>query len=490
MTRAAGTDNSVCMRLRFVLPVLSVLILAACAPVTPSPPMEAAAPQRVRVTVTRDAGAFTADYVLDRDAPVWAFHRSKLARVGRKPWRPEQWTVLTPGVVMQRRGFYDILTTTDGGPVPRRLTLALRPDSTDLEADYDPALLFSDGAVALYTDHFDLIPLESVQAAEALPMDLNGVVIPGSGGAEVTWRDTAGPVLFRGERRASVTARDADTYVLFGDAQARTAGGVAAIVDPGLPRWVGDELAAFTPRILGYYASRLGHSATATPTVMVSWRGPTGGLSSMGGSVMDGLIVMTFEGEGVERPSAAALHRARWFIGHEAAHFWLGQTVRYEFARDAWITEGGADLMAVRAMKALDPAYDDRAELQGEVDDCVRLAAHGPIGSAGERGEHRAYYACGAVFALAAEGAVRRRGGRDVFDFLSPLIAANRADGVLTRPEWLAELSRVSGDDSQARAIARLLDEGAADPAVEVEGLLSRAGVAVRRTGGRVTLIG
>ena len=40
--------------------------------------------------------------------------------------------------------------------------------------------------------------------------------------------------------------------------------------------------------------------------------------------------------------------------------------MRYEFARDSWITEGGADLMAVQALKALDPAYDARKTLQEE----------------------------------------------------------------------------------------------------------------------------
>ena len=45
-------------------------------------------------------------------------------------------------------------------------------------------------------------------------------------------------------------------------------------------------------------------------------------------------------------PQPEIVERSRWFIGHEGAHFWLGQTVRYAFADEAWITEGGADLMA------------------------------------------------------------------------------------------------------------------------------------------------
>lgn len=468
--------------------VVGLFGACAAAPQTGRPVVAAEAPG-VKVSVLRDGDRWSADYELDRDAPVWAFQRSALAMHDRRPWRPRQWTVETPGVVMERHGAYDVLRSVDGGPVPRRLRLRLSPAASDLEADYDPALVFTDGAVALYTEHFNVLPLGSVAEAAALPADLNGVDLPGDGPAEVTWRDRAGPVLFRGERHASVIERDANSYVLFGNAGVVEGRAVTTVIDTGLPGWIGEEIRDFSPRVFDHYAGRLGPKPGDKPMVMVSWNGPTGGLSSMGGSVTPGLISMTFEGERVTRRSPEVLWRARWFIGHEAAHFWLGQAVRYEFARDAWITEGGADLMAVRALKAMDPSYDARAELQREIDDCIDLSrARGVAGAAG-RGEHRAYYACGAVFAMAAEGAQKRRDGGDWFDFLRPLIDANREDGVLTRPEWLAALTRVSGDPSLARDVERLLDEGAADPAAVIARLFDRTGVAHRRDGNAVRLM-
>ena len=145
--------------------------------------------------------------------------------------------------------------------------------------------------------------------------------------------------------------------------------------------------------------------------------------------------------------------------------------------------------MAIRALEAMNPAYDARAGLQKEVDDCLTLSRGRSVASAAERGEHRAYYACGAVFALAAEGAVRRGGGRDWFDLLRPLVEANRKDGVLTRSEWLAELTRVSGDPTLAEDMARLLDEGSADPATLVAALFQRTGVPHRLEDGTVRLL-
>lgn len=460
------------------------LVLAACATQPPAPVTEEL-DSRPSVTVVRNDQGWFAEYSLDRDAPYWAFFRSSLIDGSRRPWRLEQWRVETPGVVLERIGGRDVLRAADGGPVPRRVRIAFTPKSENLEADYG-TLVFTDGSVALPSGIFDVFPLDSAGAVTATPDDLNGHPLE-TGPARVTWRDAAGPILFRGRRVPEATEVQAETYVLFGRADIVEGDRLTTVADPGLPEWIGDAIEDFAPRVADYYTRRLGPGQTERPTVMMSWGGATPGRTSMGGSVMPGLIVMNFEGVGVERPSDAVLGSARWFIGHESAHFWLGQVVRYERARDAWITEGGADLMAIRALKAIHPSWDERAELQEEVDDCVRLAGK-PVAEAAGRGEHRAFYACGAVFALTAEAVQKRADGGDWFDFLRPLIDASREDGVLTREEWLSGLDRVSGDPQLRRDIETLLDEGAEDTAGVIAALFDRSGVPFRRQGERVIL--
>lgn len=437
------------------------------------------------VTVTRDGDVWIADYTLDRDSPVWAFFRSSLIEESRLPWRLEQWRVLTPGVVLERIGDRDVLRAADGGPVPRKVRIAFTPKSENLEADYS-VLVFTDGSVALPSAQFDVFPVVSPEAVLDVPHDLNGFALE-TGPSRVTWRDENGPILFRGRRVTEATEIQAQTYVLFGQADLVESARLTTVADPQLPVWIGDAIEEFAPRTADYYLRRLGRGQTDRPTIMMSWAGPTPGRTSMGGSVLPGLIVMNFEGVGIVEPSAAVLGMARWFIGHESAHFWLGQTVRYERSRDAWITEGGADLMAIRSLKEIDPAWDDRRELQKEVDDCVRLA-DAPVAQAAERGEHRAFYACGAVFALAAEAVQRRAAGGDWFDFLRPLIDASREDGVLTRDEWLSALDQTSGDPLLRRDVEVLLDEGSADAAGSVAAILERAGVPHRRDGSRLIL--
>ncbi len=443
--------------------------------------------QPVEVAVTRDGDRWTAEFRFGRDVPVWAFTRSALLRETRQPWRLQQWTVETPGVVLERQGTRDILRATGGGPVPRTVRIAMQPEEVNVEASYDPALIFSDGSVALYSEQFNVFALPSVEAARAVPGDLNGIDLDG-GPSRVTWADAAGPVLFKGEWRASAVAEDAHTYVLFGRARQTETARMTTVIDPALPTWISEELSAFAPRVADLYEDRLGPGQTDRPTVMVNWSGPTQDMTSMIGSVLPGLIVMSFDGAGILQPTEEMRTVSRWFIAHESAHFWLGQTLRYEFARDMWITEGGADLMAVRALQAIDPAYDARAELQKEVDDCIDLSRGRGVASAGERGEHRAYYACGAVFAMAAEGAQRQRDGSDWFGFLAPLMAANQVDGVLTREEWLDALTQVSRDPSLRLDIERMLNDGVTDPAAIIARLFERTGVAYRLEGTRLML--
>jgi hypothetical protein len=254
-------------------------------------------------------------------------------------------------------------------------------------------------------------------------------------------------------------------------------GGIAAIIDPGLPQWIHDALTSATPDILDRLTAALGPPPGTEPTLMVSWAGPTPGRIAMTGSVLPNLLAMTFEGEGVLRENAGLRDHALWFIAHEAAHFWLGEAVAYQYSRDQWITEGGADLLAFRIVAEVDPAYDGRGELQKAIDDCVRLSAGRGVASAEERGEQRAYYACGVVFGLVAEASSHRPFGA----FVRRLVDANRADRVLTRGEWLASLDRVSHDPSLSADIGRLLDEGAADPAALIASLFTRAGIRYAR---------
>lgn len=438
-----------------------VLLLAACL----SAPRSTTPPALVDVRVVRAGDTWTADFDFARDEPVWFFDRSALTRRGGKPWREESWRVLTPGVRLVRRDDKDVLVATNNGPVPRRVRVEFEPLGVDLQADYDAALVMTDGSVALFAGAFAAEPLGAIAKPSGEP------------DVRVSFRDRRGKVLHRGVRSSSATLTGAAMdYVLFGPARSVETAQLSTVIDPGVPAWFRDELLAFTPRASAFYADRLGPPGGAgKPTIMASWAGPTPKMISTGGSVLPGLITMRLEGVGLLTRNANALTRTRWFIAHEAAHFWLGETVSQESTAEAWIDEGGASLLAYRLMEQLDPATP--VNYFEEWTDCLRLAKDQPINTAWRRQAHRAYYACGVMFGMVAERVAMRKGG-SFFTFWRSLIDANRGgDGLVTRAEWLSEVTRLSSDPSLAADMDRIIRVGVPEPEKLFRDLFARAGV-------------
>lgn len=442
------------------LPAL-LLLFAAPAFATPEPIAMA--------EVVRDGDSWTVDYQLDVRSPVWVFARSDLPRVKRQSWRIDTMQVLTPGVSLRRVGHYDALVA-DKGNVPTNVRLRFRPFTDDIESSYDAALGFTDGSVALYSQQFKLVPLKSIAEAKAAPLvvdELPSAMHP----TRVTFRDRSGPVLAKGKRRASFTIADDDAYILFGKTEPIIGKSLTTIIDPGLPKWLGDFISADLPRMIEGYADKLGPPPTGQPMLMASWNGPTSGVTSMGGSVLPGTVVMTFEGDRILEPSDAARDYVRWFVAHESAHFWLGQVVVYDGPQDSWITEGGADLLAIRAVAAADPSYDVAKRLREAQDECRPFLVKGGVATANERGDHRAYYACGAIIALAAEQA----SGGDFTSFVRALIDKHGGDGIVTRAEWLSLLEeRAPGLSAE---VVKLLDQAHSDAAAALDAFASRAGI-------------
>lgn len=426
---------------------------------------------QVRVEVTRRDDAWSAQFIFDRRVTAWVFPRSDLTRDSRRQWRHDSWRVTTRGVKLQRRGHYDVLAA-EQGELPLRVAVSFDPESEGLEGDHPPALVFSDDSVALFVAQFDGFPMESLAAVRALPRDLNNQLVPAAE-LRYVFRDSSGPVLLDGRRSASGETTNQETYVLFGAASPVETPEMIGIIDPQLPDWIRTSLTHGVPALIARYTQELGPLRKFKPAVMVTWEGATPGISSREGSTLRGLIAMRYAGAGMLRETPEERHVGLWFIAHEAAHFWLGQTVGYEYARDSWITEGGAELLAVRAVAEADPEYDPRIPLNRAIDECIRLTEGRGVEKAGERGDRRAFYACGAVFALVAEAG----SGRSFYKFVRQLIDANRADGIVSRADWLATLNTATRKPGLGRDIARLLDRGASDPGEFITDLLVRAGV-------------
>jgi hypothetical protein len=359
----------------------------------------------------------------------------------------------------------------DKGYMPARVRLKFTPYFKDIEAGYDPAIALGGDAIAIYADAFKVVPMPSRAAAMAAPKDEDS--LPASAQpTRLTFRDGAGPILFRGQRVPAAVSDNGETYVVFGKIDPVIGPALTTIIDPRMPEWITAYLKREIPAILDDYQRRMGPTPVGQPMLIASWQGPTPKMLSLGGSVLPGLVTMVFEGEGAVSPNPRTSNHARWFVAHEAAHFWLGQAVGYSSPAESWITEGGADLLAIRATAAADPTFDVRARLLEARAECAPFLRRGGVASAYLReGDFRAYYACGTLIALAAEQA----SGGDFASFVKALIDRHGGNRTVTRADWLALLNERSRSPATNDAIAALLDRAHADPEAAIDGLLEAA---------------
>jgi hypothetical protein len=437
--------------------------------------------------VTHAGKVWQVEYILPRKASAWVFPVSQPKLADHKPWRQGTWQVVTPGVSIERRGAYDVLLAAKGRYVPPQVKIAFTPTNATLDREYDPAVTFSTGAVALYSDQFDLAAVDDPATIAAKDAglsieDFDAKHLP------IRFDDEGAPVFVQGRRQINPLLTGAATYVVFGAGEVQTLGGVAMLADPALPAWLKTDISQFAPRVASDYAARLGsRNDPSLPLLLMGWRGATPGKVINDGGVRPGEILLNFEGEGLLDRNERAVRRTRWFIGHEMAHFWLGsEGVGYQAPSDAWITEGGAEMMVLTMLAASDHDYV-MDELQRAVDDCIKLGTK-PIARAADRNESRAFYACGTVFALAASGVARHAGGADFFDFIKPLLARHRSDPVLGGDEWIRYFETVSQTSTSGNAIRLLVEQGSDHPAKAVEAILRSGHIPLSSNGAAVVL--
>lgn len=226
------------------------------------------------------------------------------------------WRVETPGVRIERHGAYDVLVAARKGPLPSRVRIAFTPTDVTLDREYDPAVRFGNGATALYSDQFDVVPTADAKDVDRREAglsvdDLGGVHVP------VRFHDAAGPVSVQGRRQRDPVLTGGETYVVFGAGTLEARGGVAMLADPALPEWLKDDVARFAPKVAATYAARLDdHTDRRLPLLLMAWRGPDAGQGRQRRRGPAGTDLVHFRGRGpagaqsVRRPPDPLVHRA------------------------------------------------------------------------------------------------------------------------------------------------------------------------------------
>ncbi|MDJ0642905.1 MAG: M1 family aminopeptidase [Erythrobacter sp.] len=448
-----------------ILLFLLAFLLAASMPVPGSKVGAAtsnASPATIRILVEPAGERFRATFSFPQSMPVWAFHRSQPRRSDGQPWRADAWQVVTPGVSIQRVGAFDTFVG-ENGAVPRRVVIEFAPPAIELIAAYDPALVFTDGTTAIYGGAFTVFPGLSREQIEALDR-------PQGARNEIVFVNGPEGVFYRGMQRERAVD-DGNGYAIFARVDVEDDAGVATLLDPGLPTWLANGLREDTPRVFEFYRERIGPHASDRPLVLASWVPSDLPGIGLGGSALPGMITMRFEGTALQQSNPQTEGNALWFIAHEAAHFWLGETVRYDDRDRMWITEGGADLMAMRATERLFEGFSAEPMIEQAKAACAAALAEAGVESPQWRTAVRPYYDCGSLFALAVEAAGEPR-GEDFFDFVAELISSEN-DGVVDKEDWLAAARRFGLAPEKIALIRRMLSEASANPARDIDLLLA-----------------
>jgi hypothetical protein len=420
----------------------------------------------VEALIERDGARWSVEYRLNANQKIWAFPRSKPDRLLAKSWRGRSWIVTTKGVRLSQMDGFDVLVA-DNGFVPKQVKILFVPWADDLQADYDPALQFSTGDIALFDGHFNITPY----VPEKGLVDANAAQVN-------RFVDKGRSIWGKGKSHSSATFSGDPNYVLFGDLKPMESERLQTIIDPGMPDWLRTNMNAFVPRLVDDFARQFGvEGLDQKPSIWAVWGGGSLQGISTGGSVLPGFISMVLKGDGLVAENKDAKERLYWFLAHEVAHFWLGQRANYAGDGHQWISEGGANAAAMLYLKTNLPDYDFATEYANQVEDCRKSAKKGAIRTGYQRHDYQGYYACGAIFNLVADKFARENGS-DFFGFNGALIKhADASDRKISGEEWLESFAKIANDARLAEAMVRLLEGTSSEVDKDIDFLLSHTGV-------------
>ena len=328
------------------------------------------------------------------------------------------------------------------------------------EKDYAPFFLLSGGGVLVYSGQFDVGDQDSTEVRyEFQPLPGEFVIVPGHA--------IRGPVHW--------TPQGDGTYAAFSPVQPVEEARFIAVIDAGFPEWLRIEARSLLPRLFDHYVEALGRELPIRPTVLLSYgdaEGP-GSISLKGGTLPGWLLQQDVQlGSQWRSPDdPKVLGVFRQSLAHEAAHLWNS---RFAIPRGPdWVHEGGADLLAWRALRKLGllspEEFFDRLSWAASV--CALLRGS----SALEKDVVRAQYTCGAIVeAVATNG--ESPGADLVWKLL--LDAALRVGSYRVDTFFVA--CDEAGAPEQARNAAKALTEAGLDaPSTRIKEALRAAALTV-----------
>lgn len=424
---------------------LFTLLLAVCTPcAAAAESAPTAAVQLPMIALERDGGDWRVDY--DFDTPV---REMRFMRTDAKGNRAAMWTAEDEDFAIVVEEGEEVVRRRDG-ELFDHAAFRMAPRYVPLDKDYAPFSPFGDGGLLIHTGRF-FACAPRCEEDEGSPAWSFTVEAPGTS------------VLHAGrvhEDRARFVERDSGTNIYVGATEPVETSHVLAVIDAKFPRPVRAMLEETFPKLMDFYAQRLG-ALPQKPMMFASndEAHPSGGFGRQGGT-LPGQVFMHLYGPQPEQANPRAGAEAmRGFFAHEAAHLYQ----RYEGNQDeadAWMHEGGADAFALLALQELglaDAAYRD-TQIDIAMQQCERGVKGFALRESAARGAFDNYYRCGFLMHLAVDAAARRQsaGSCDLFCVWRAFF-----DRVDTGADWSAETYYATVDELAGRTTGRFVREAA-----------------------------
>lgn len=435
------------------------LLLATCTPfaAVAEPPAQTASALLPAIALERDGEDWRVDYAFE--APV---REMRFMRTDAKGNRATMWTPDDEDFAIVLEEGEEVVRRRDGETFDHA-AFRMAPRYVPLDKDYAPFSPFGDGGLLIHTGRFFACAPRCEEDGES-PVWPFTVEAPGT------------RVLYAGrvhEDRAEFAERDSGTNIYVGAAEPVENSHVLAVIDAKFPALVRAMLEETFPKLMDFYAQRLG-ALPQKPMMFASndEAHPGGGFGRQGGT-LPGQVFMHLYGRQPEQANPRAGAEAmRGFFAHEAAHLYQ----HYEAGRDdanAWLHEGGADafaLLALRDLGLLDEA-SDKAQVEQALQQCDRGLASMALNESAAKGAFDNYYRCGLLMHLAVDAAARRQsaGSCDLFCVWRAFL--ERVDA---GADWSAETFYATVDELAGRTTGRFVREAAMKSHKDVRAFFER----------------
>ncbi|WP_287831062.1 hypothetical protein [Idiomarina sp.] len=277
------------------------------------------------VIIKSPAGSWSVSYTSDTPVASISFQRSPDSS------RVKRWKTKSGDFKVFKVNDYETVRRVDG-KLFTQVEFELTPTYTHLPKDYAPFSPFTDGGMLFHSGRFFACPdlcddsLNEwhirIRAAKGDNIIVNGVVYTG----EASWVDSdSGQKVYVGKREPI----QSENFV--------------SLIDAGLPAPLKELMSQNLPKILSYFATRMG-ALNFRPSLYASYSQSSDGRYGNQGGTLPRQIFMHWYGEkAIEKLDQNATF---WFFAHEVAHLYQGRAGNVEALADAWLHEGSAELFA------------------------------------------------------------------------------------------------------------------------------------------------